>query len=346
VKDYKKIICFALAVIFLFLLANSLGFVVVPFIVGLVFAYILDKPVTYLEKFKIPRVVSSLTIVLLILVILVGLVTISVPLIKNEFLKLTMSSPALISQAMHELDDIILFINKNLTHDEVQGIVKQIKSEFINVVSWVMNLVVNLLGSGAAIAYLLSSTILTPIIIFYLLKDWAKIIASIKNLIPSKYIGLVTKYCHNIDQNLSEYAKGQSLACLVLTFIYSISLWSVGLNYGIMVGIITGIVSFVPYAGAIVGFIISSIIALQQFANFQSIIKIGVIFLLIQFLEGYFIVPRLVGNKIGLHPVWMIFALLAGISWFGILGLVLAIPVATIIRVLITSIKENYRYSC
>jgi predicted PurR-regulated permease PerM len=341
-QDYKKLVYSVLIISLIYFIAKSLGFVVVPFVVGFIFAYILDKPVTYLEKFKIPRALASFLIVLSLVVVFVSLILISLPFFKNEILKLTNASPRLIYKIKSEFDDLIAMFGNKLTDQDTQQIVNQIKGEFINIASWFMNLIINFLGNGIILAHAVTFCVLTPIIIFYLVKDWAGIVFCIRSVLPKKYSVFIVNKFSEIDHNLSSYAKGQTLACLILMALYTVSLWIFGLNYAVIVGIITGIISFIPYAGAVIGFFISVIIALQQFESFNPVFKIALIFFVIQFLEGYFIVPRFVGEKIGLHPVWIIFSLLAGISWFGLIGLVLAIPVATIARVLITSIKENY----
>ena len=203
---------------------------------------------------------------------------------------------------------------------------------------------INITG-GFALVNILSLLLITPIVAFYMLRDWDKFIAQVDSLLPKKSKKSIEKQAKEIDNILSSFIRGQFSVCVLLGSFYAIGLYIVGLDLGVLVGFLAGIISFIPYVGSITGFLISILIAFAQFDSLMPILQVVGVFAVGQFIEGNFLTPNLVGDSVGLHPVWIMFALLTGGVLLGFLGLMIAVPVAAIIGVLTRHAIENYKES-
>ena len=180
---------------------------------------------------------------------------------------------------------------------------------------------------------------------FYLLRDWDRLVARIDDLLPRDHAEVMRQLAKQANESLAGFARGQSMVCVLLAAFYAVALVLVGLPFGAIVGLVAGLLTFIPYVGCLTGFVVSMAIAVGQFDNWVSIALVAVIFVVGQVIEGNFLTPKLVGDRVGLHPVWIIFALLAGGALFGFLGLLLAVPVAALIGVLVRFAIAQYRAS-
>jgi predicted PurR-regulated permease PerM len=180
---------------------------------------------------------------------------------------------------------------------------------------------------------------------FYLLRDWDRMVARIWDAVPPDLQPAVQRLAADMDEVLAGFIRGQGLVCLFLAVFYGVGLWLVGLRYGLIIGLLTGFFSFIPYIGMTLGLAVGLAVAAFQFQDLVMIGLVLAIFALGQFIEGNLISPRLVGSRIRLHPVWVIFAVLAGTVWAGFLGTLLAVPVAAVIGVLLRFGLERYRAS-
>jgi predicted PurR-regulated permease PerM len=207
--------------------------------------------------------------------------------------------------------------------------------------SWGVQLIINIIRNGLAIANLLSLLIITPVVMFYLTKDWPSILNNIKSILPKKYAANIIEHASQVDANLSGYAKGQVIVCAILALMYAIGLSIVGLKNSILIGVITGFLSFIPYVGALIGFILSVVVHLSNTGTWNPITLIAIVFVIVQAIEGNFLTPRFIGNRIGVHPVLILFSLLAGASWFGFLGVVLALPTLATISAIARSVLHK-----
>ena len=202
-------------------------------------------------------------------------------------------------------------------------------------VQWLGTLFSGLLGGGLAVVNFISLMVITPVVAFYLRRDWDKMIARIDSWLPRQYAEVIRARASEIDRTLAGFVRGQFSVCLVMGIYYGLALTLVGLDFGLVSGLISGAISFIPYVGALLGFGVSIVVAVIQFwPDMVWIAAVAVVFGIGQFAEGNFISPKLVGDKVGLHPVWLMFALLAFGAVFGFVGVLIAVPVAAVIGVL------------
>jgi predicted PurR-regulated permease PerM len=191
----------------------------------------------------------------------------------------------------------------------------------------------------------ITRVIVVPVAFFYLLRDWHLIIARLRELLPRSIEPTVVRLAREVDETLSGFVRGQLSVMIVLGTLYAIALRAIGLDIGPLIGIIAGLISFVPYLGSVTGVLMGVIAALVQYGDGLHVILVLAVFVIGNLLEGYVLVPRLVGEKIGLHPLAVIFAILAGGELFGFLGVLLALPIASVVMVLLRYAHERYRGS-
>ena len=200
-------------------------------------------------------------------------------------------------------------------------------------------------SGGVAFLHLLSLVIITPVVAFYLVRDWDRIVAHVDSLLPVTAAPTIREQVGKIDSTISAFVRGQATVCLVLAATYAVALTLIGLPFGLLVGIGAGLISFIPYIGASVGLIVGLAIAYAHFDQWAPIVGVAAVFLAGQTAESYVLTPRLVGDRVGLHPVWIMFALLAGGALFGFTGVLLAVPAAAVIGVLVRFAIARYRDS-
>src|SRR5690606_4067753 len=199
--------------------------------------------------------------------------------------------------------------------------------------------------SGFALLGMLANIVLLPVLTFFFLRDWDLIVARIGALVPRDHYDTVRKLARESDAVLGGFLRGQMLVMLILGVLYAIGLWAVGLNLGVLIGLVGGLLTFVPYLGPASIVVFGGIAALVQFGDWQHLAGVGVVFVVGQVIESYWLTPKLVGDRIGLHPMAVIFAVMAGGTLFGFLGMLLALPVAAVVNVLLHYAQERYRES-
>jgi len=199
--------------------------------------------------------------------------------------------------------------------------------------------------SGALLAAWLANLVLIPVVTFYLLRDWDIMVARIREMLPRKTEPTISQLARSSDEVLGAFLRGQLLVMLALSLVYSTGLWIAGLDLALLIGMLSGLVSFVPYLGFIVGIVVAGIASLLQFHDVTHLFYVAIVFGIGQALEGMLLTPLLVGDRIGLHPVAVIFAVLAGGQLFGFLGVLLALPAAAVIAVILRYMHERYKQS-
>lgn len=320
--------------------------ILAPFLAAAILAYIFDPLVSNLEKRHVPRAVGTGIAVMALLLAVLLLLLIVMPLFYKEIALLAEQIPNLAEQLktrtvpwLNEklgiaisLDPSVFrqFLTDNLA--DTSGIAKKLFSS-VSV-------------GGLAVAGFLINLLLIPVVLFYLLRDWAIFLGHIDRLIPRRIHPTVSLVAKEIDAVLSEFLRGQVSVMLIMAAYYVVGLWLVGLNFALPVGLITGLLVFIPYLGSGTGLVLGTVAAvMQQFASINSVALVWVVFGAGQLIEGFFVTPRLVGDRIGLHPVAVIFALLAFGQVFGFFGLLLALPASAAILVWLRHVNARYQAS-
>ena len=331
--------------------------VLLPFIMAAVLGYLLDPLANKSQRLGLQRVWATTIILVGSLVVIVLTMVFFTPMLVRQVAGFAKALPDLVNRAQ----DLVANLSDQFAHGWGSALlaklglgdagtmseIKSSASDFVNKgVAWAVAFFNGVLSRGAALLDLLSLIVITPVVAFYMLLDWRKMVATIDGLVPPRNRETVRAIAHDIDRALAGFLRGQSLVCLFLAAWYGIGLSLIGLNFGLLIGIVGGVLSFVPYIGSLVVLVLAMLIATVQGwpswhlpATALGIVLIG------QFLEGNVLSPKLVGDKVGLHPVWIIFALLAFGSVWGFTGLIVAVPVASAIGVLSRYATVRYRES-
>ena len=332
--------------VFLFLLYQLLP-VLAPFLVAAILAYICDPLVDKLsvlgyKKYQFGRTVSTVLVMLAILAAIVLLILIIFPLLQKQSLLIVERLPSMTDNLRATIEPWLqtkLGINLDINSAHLQEIISKNWKTAGNLLGDVLQTAGT---NGLALIGIVANILLLPVVLFYLLRDWDALVAGISNLIPRDLIAKSTNIAQEIDQMLAEFLRGQLTVMLIMSIFYSAGLWLAGLDNALPIGIIAGLLNFVPYLGPALGMGLALLVGALQFSSFGQIIPVLVVFGVGQLLESNYITPKLVGERIGLHPVVVIFALLAGGQLFGFAGVLLAIPVSATIAVLLIHAKDNY----
>ncbi len=310
--------------------------ILLPFIAGAAIAYFLDPLVDWMERRRVPRTLATLLALTLVIVFIGLLLLLVVPLIESQVAQLIARLPDLFTTLRDRLDRLItrLQVEAGVPPEDVRSFTGAAGSQASKAFEWVASLLGGVVSGGIALVNLLSLLFVTPVVAFYLLRDWDQMVASVDSWLPRANAEAIRGQMREIDHTLSNFARGQALACLLLGLYYATGLSLVGLDFGLVIGVFSGLISFIPYVGSFTGGVLSIGFALMQYDHWTGVIEVAAVFLVGQAIEGNVLQPLLVGDRIGLHPVWVIFALLAGGALFGFVGLLLAIPVASILGVL------------
>lgn len=319
-----------LALVALYLLRG----VLLPFVAGFAIAYFLDPLCDRLERWGCGRALATTIVMIAFGLIVVIVALLLFPLVQAQVVGLIGSIPSVVAGLQARIEPLLRLAEENLSIEQMTRLKSSLGDQAGNFVKWIGAAFTTLLSGGLALVNILSLIFITPVVTFYLLRDWDQLMARIDGWLPRQHAETIREQARLIDLTLAGYARGQATVCLVLAVIYGAGLSLVGLDFGLIVGLLAGLLSFVPYVGTIVGFVMSMGLALAQFSNPLSIGLVFGIFLVGQVLEGHVLTPRLVGGRIGLHPVWVIFALLAGGALFGFVGVLLGLPVAAVVGVL------------
>ncbi len=315
--------------------------VLTPFVAAALLAYIGDPLADRLQKFGLPRTLAVVAVFLLTFLMLGLLVLLVGPLIQTQVGALFDALPDIVSQFEQVwLPNIAELLNLDVGDDVGIGAFLARYGDMAG--SWGTKVLVSVSQSGGALAAAVLSLFLVPIITFYLLRDWDSIIAHIGALIPSEQRETVTRLARETDEVLGAFLRGQLLVMLALGFIYSVGLGLVGLKFAIAIGVVSGLVSFVPYLGFLFGIVLASLTVALEPEPLWQLVGVVVTFTGAQLLEGSVLTPKLVGDRIGLHPVIIIFAIVAGGQLFGFFGILLALPAAAVLSVLVRFAFHRY----
>lgn len=316
--------------------------ILMPFLAGLLVAYAMNPAVSKLEKWGLSRSFGTLLMILGFFLLIALLLFIAIPFIQTELLRLASRVPQYGERIMSSLKPLLDDISGYFEPRDIEKLRELGSRYFADVISWGIKLLAGILTSGLALANLISLIVITPVVAFYFLRDWKKLIKTLDNWLPRSYEPTITRLFKEINLTIGGFARGQALVCLSVGLYYSIALTLANLDFSIVVGSVIGVMAFIPYVGALVGLMLSMGIAFAQFAEWTSIGIVAAIFIVGQTLEGYVLIPYFVGDRIGLHPIWVIFSLLAGGVLYGFLGILFALPIAAAVGVFVRYGLELY----
>jgi len=330
--------------IFLFVL-NALSSVLMPFVAGMAIAYFLDPVADKLEARGASRSLATTLIVAAFFAITISVLILLFPLLQAQVVSLAGFLPGLVDSLLDYAEPLMERLRADLPADAVERLKSAAGNYAGTAIKWFAGLIGEIWKGGLAVFNVMSLLIITPVVAFYLLRDWDLIVARLDGYLPKAAAPVIREQCRAIDTTLAAFLRGQASVCLVLGFYYGLALSVAGLKSGLLVGIGAGAISFIPYLGAATGLGIGVAIALAQFSDWMPVAIVALIFIIGQTAESYILTPRLVGDRIGLHPVWIIFALMAGGALFGFTGVLLSVPVAAIIGVLLRFGLGRYKES-
>jgi predicted PurR-regulated permease PerM len=247
-----------------------------------------------------------------------------------------------VEEARQRLDQMMQFAQQQLAPEEVTKLRDMLAGIVADITAWLARLAQSLLTGGLALANLLSLVFVTPVVAFFMLRDWDRIVAGVDASLPRQHLATIREQARLVDETLAGFVRGQLLVCLGVGVYYALTLRLVGLEFGLIIGILAGILTFIPYVGFATGFVLALSLALLQFGASYGLLKVVIVFALGQVLEANVLSPKLVGERVHLHPVWVIFALLAFGSVFGFLGVLLALPAAAVVGVLVRFAHGRY----
>lgn len=340
----RQLLFWVLALAVLVLALMLFRDVLLPFVAALALAYLLDPLADRLERWGLSRLTATIAILCLFLLIFIAGLVLLAPLLSQQLAGLVARLPAdaakLQALIMERGAPLIERFGGAKLAQDAQSSLGNLVGEATN---WVGKLLGSLWSGGTAIVGVFSLLVLTPVIAFYLLADWDRMVATVDGWLPLDHRDTIRALLHEMDVAIAGFLRGQALVCLLLGLFYAVGLSLVGVNFGALIGIISGFLSFIPYVGSLTGLVLSVGVATVQFwPDWTMPLATLAVFAVGQFIEGNILQPKLVGDSIGVHPVWLMFALLAFGSLFGFVGLLLAVPLAAIIGVLARFALRQY----
>ncbi|HEX7342282.1 MAG TPA: AI-2E family transporter [Rhodanobacteraceae bacterium] len=320
--------------------------VLMPFVLAGMLAYLCDPLADRLERWHLNRTLAASIVFAIMVLVVVGIALLLVPLIQRQVVHLIESLPSYatwIKQVAMPWLQIHLHLKPGSFNSE--KVMAALQGHIGSVSSIVASTLARVSKSGFGIAMWLTNLVLIPVVTFYLLRDWDRLVAHLDGLLPRRQRPTIVRLARESNQVLGAFVRGQLLVMVALGIIYGVGLTLIGLKVGPLIGMVAGLLSFVPYLGFITGLVAALIAVMVQYGDWLHLGLLAIVFAIGQMMEGYVLVPKLVGDKIGLHPVAVIFAVLAGGHLFGFLGVLLALPAAAVIMVLLRYGYERYQGS-
>lgn len=309
--------------------------ILLPFVAAGGIAYFLDPPTTRLTRLGVPRAAASFLMILGLVALCLLFALLLYPLLLNQIGLLISRVPSYAYALRLWAGEIIAHLQERLGPEFVDSRLRDIVGGQAGVMlGFLAGALARIVGGGFALFNVLSLVVVTPVVAFYVLRDWPRAVARIDSWLPRRYAGVIREQAREVDRILAAWLRGQMLCCVLLAVFYAVALSAVGLDLGLIVGISAGLLSFIPYVGSITGAVASIGLAFAQFPDWRGVAVVAGVFVMGQVLEGYVIYPRFLGDRVELHAAWVIFALFAGGAAFGFLGVLLAVPVAATFGVL------------
>ncbi len=326
----------------LWLLADIL----LPFVAGMALAYLLDPLTRQVERTGVGRAASALIVTAFIILVIVLLAVLIGPIIGAQLFAFIEDVPRYLERLLSLISEPNREWLNQLFGSDAADPKKSIGTLITQGAGWLATALGSIWTGGRALLSVLSLLVITPVVAIYLLIDWDRLIRTVDGWIPLPHRETVRGLAREMNAAIAGFVRGQALVCTILGLFYAVGLSLAGLKFGVLIGLFAGLMSFVPFVGAAAGFVVATGVALAQFwPNWISILLVMAVFGVGQFIEGNFLSPKLVGSRIGLHPVWLMFALLAFGYLFGFVGLLVAVPTSAAIGVLLRFALRRYMAS-
>ncbi len=339
----KQFMFWMVAIIFFIGFLWMFRSILLPFVAGMALAYFLDPVADFLERLGLSRLIATALIVFSFIMAFIFGLAFFLPLLTNQAVAFAEHLPTLIVRLQEMIASTESKWLRGLIGENGSTLQDTINKWMGEGIGWISTLLSQLWSSGKAIVDVLSLLIVTPVVAFYMLYDWDNMVAKIDKWLPRDYQETVREIMRDVDSAVAGFIRGQGTLCLILGLFYGLSLSILGLNFGLLIGLFAGLISFIPYVGSITGLVIAIGVALVQFwPDWIPVAIAGAIFGIGQFFEGNILQPKLVGESVGLHPVWLMFALFAFGSLFGFTGLLIAVPAAAAVGVIVRFALKRY----
>jgi len=337
-------------ILFWFLAAALLGLfiymfsgILLPFVAGMAVAYFLDPVADRLERIGFSRTAATFVILITFVVTLVLAMIILIPVLASQLAGLIENLPEYLAR----LQTLITAFNPEWLAArfglDATSLRDGLNSLLTSGVGFITTVFQSIWSSGVALFSIAGLFVVTPVVAFYMLLDWDRMVAKVDSWVPRDHVETVRVIATDINSATAGFVRGQGTLCLVLGMMYAVGLTLTGLNFGILIGLFAGLISFIPYVGSMVGLVLAVGVAFVQFwPDWPWVAAVACVFFIGQFIEGNILQPRLVGKSVGLHPVWLMFALFAFGALFGFVGLLIAVPAAAAVAVLVRFAISRY----
>lgn len=319
--------------------------ILMPFFISMILAYLGDPLTDWLEAKGLSRRWAVSVVFLMLTLALTLAILVLVPLLGRQLGQLIEALPqifAWVQAAVLPWVQSLTGVDFSTDFDQLR---QTLMANWRETSTFAAAILAQVSRSGLALVFWIANLALIPVVTFYLLLDWDRLKSRVRDLLPRRYEPTITHLAVQCDEVLSAFLRGQLLVMLSLGIVYAVGLTITGIQFGILIGLIAGLASIVPYLGVIVGLVVAALVAFFQYGDLLHLVGVGVVFAIGQVLEGMVLQPLLLGDKIGLHPVAVIFAVLAGGQLFGFTGVLLALPVAAVIMVLLRYLHDRYKNS-
>lgn len=329
----------ALFALFLYLFSEIL----LPFVAGMVLAYFLDPVADRLQRLGLSRIMATVVILVAFVIVLVLACVILVPVLATQMTEFAGKLPEYLTR----LQALITSFDPQWLEQRfgvnAESLREGLNSALTSGFGFLTTVFTSIWSSGVALVSIVSLFVVTPVVAFYMLLDWDRMVAAVDSWVPRDNVETVRKIATDINTATAGFVRGQGTLCLILGAMYAIGLTLTGLNFGILIGLFAGLISFIPYVGSLTGLVLAVGVAFVQFwPDWTMVAAVAGIFFVGQFIEGNILSPKLVGKSVGLHPVWLMFSLFAFGALFGFVGLLIAVPAAAAVAVLVRFAISRY----
>ncbi|QKD04526.1 AI-2E family transporter [Mesorhizobium loti] len=328
-----------LLALFLYIFSNIL----LPFVAGMVLAYFLDPVADRLQRFGLSRFMATVVILVTFLIVLVLAFVVLIPVLATQMSQFAGKLPEYLTRLQSLLTSFDPKWLEQKFGVNANGLRDGLNSLLTSGFGLITTVFTSLWSSGMALVSVVSLFVVTPVVAFYMLLDWDRMVAVIDSWVPRDHVATVRGIARDINTATAGFVRGQGTLCLVLGAMYATGLTLTGLNFAILIGLFAGLISFIPYVGSLTGLVLAVGVAFVQFSpDWMMVVAVAVVFFIGQFIEGNILQPRLVGKSVGLHPVWLMFALFAFGALFGFVGLLIAVPASAAVAVLVRFAIARY----